>query len=44
MRPDVRAGVRWRVAMRLGKCRELDNDFNEAVIEKSKNSQSECVR
>lgn len=37
MRPDVRAGVRWRVAMRPGKCWELVNDFNEAVIEESKN-------
>lgn len=37
MRPDVKPGVRWRVAMRPGKRRELDVDFNEAVIEESKN-------
>ena len=37
MRPDVRPGVLWRVAMRPGKRRELDNDFNEAAIEECKN-------
>ena len=34
MGPDVGLGVRWHVVMRPGKRRELDNNPNEAVIEK----------